>query len=73
MPGSSDSPGSLARPRHLSDKEISEELIEAMNRRQKLVTVAKMIFAKLSSSIALWLQQVGERRILLRQALLCSW
>ena len=52
--------------------EIAEELIEAVNRRQKLVAVAEMVLAELSGHIALRLEQFGKRRVLLRQPFLCT-
>ena len=46
--------------------EIAEELVEAMNRRQKLVAVAEMVLAELPGHVAERLEQFGERRILIR-------
>jgi hypothetical protein len=50
--------------------EVAEEFIEAVNGRQEFVAVAEMVLAELSGGIALWLEQIGNRRVLLRQALL---
>ena len=50
--------------------EIAEELVETMNGRQKLVAVTEMVLAELSGHIAERLEQISERRILLRQSLL---
>ena len=50
--------------------EIAEELIETMNGRQKLVAVAEMVLAELSGHVALRLEQLGERRVLIRQPFL---
>src|ERR1700761_6147326 len=44
--------------------EVAKELIESMHRGQKLIAVAKMIFAKLSSGIAKRFQQLSYRRVL---------
>src|SRR6476660_1290971 len=52
--------------------EVAEELVEAVNRRQKLIAVAKMVLAELSCHVALRLEQVGEGGILFRQTLLCG-
>ena len=50
--------------------EVAEELVEAVNRRQKFVAVAEMVLAELPGRIALRLEQIGDGRVLLRQALL---
>src|SRR5215831_2556826 len=42
---------------------IAIELIEAMHRRQELVAVTKMIFAKLSRRVAERLEQSSNRRV----------
>ena len=49
--------------------EIAEELVEAMHRWQKLVAVAEMVLAELSGRVALRLEQIGNGRVLVRQAL----
>ena len=51
---------------------IAEELVEAMNGRQKLVAVAEMVLAELPGHVAERLEQIGERRILIRQPFLGS-
>ena len=53
--------------------EIAEELVEAVHRRQEFVAVAEMVLAELAGRIALRLEQVGDRRILLRQPLFRGW
>ena len=45
--------------------EIAEKLIEAVDRRQKLVAVAEMVFAELSGHVTLRLEQLGEGRVFL--------
>ncbi len=52
---------------------VAEELVEAMNRRQKLVAVTEMVFAELSCHVAERLEKIGKRRILVRQPLLRPW
>src|SRR6478735_1289631 len=47
--------------------EITEELIEAMHGRQKLVPVPEVILAKLPSGIAVGLEQLGDGRVFLLQ------
>ncbi len=49
--------------------EVAEELIEAMHRRQMRVLVAEMVFAELAGGVALRLEQVGDRRRPIRNAL----
>ena len=49
--------------------EVTEELVEAVNRWQELVAVAEMILAELPGRVALRLEQLGDRRVLLRKAL----
>ena len=44
--------------------EIAEELVEAVHGRQELVAVAEMVLAELAGRVALRLQQVGDRRVL---------
>jgi len=44
--------------------EVAEELVEAVHGRQELVAVAKMVLAELAGGIALRLEQLGERRVL---------
>ena len=51
---------------------VAEELIEAVNGRQELVAVAEMVLAELSGHVAKRLEQIGERRVLLRQSFLRS-
>ena len=41
---------------------IAEELIEAVNRGQELVAVAKMVLAELPGRVTQRLEQFGERR-----------
>ena len=50
--------------------EIAEELVEAVHRRQEFVAVAEMVLAELPGHVALRLEQVGQRRVLVGQALL---
>ena len=50
--------------------EVAEEFVEAMHRRQVLVAVAEMILAELASRVALRLEQLGERRVLVGQPFL---
>ena len=50
--------------------EVAEELVEAVHGRQKFVAVAEMVLAELAGRVALRLEQLGNRRILLRQPLL---
>ena len=44
--------------------EIAEELVEAVDGRQELVAVAKVVLAELRRDIALRLEQIGDGRIL---------
>ena len=44
--------------------EVAEELVEAMDRWQKLIPVAEMILAELSCDVALRLEQLRERGVL---------
>ena len=44
--------------------EIAEELVEAVQRRQKLVLVAEMVLAELAGGVAERLEQLGDGRIL---------
>ena len=53
--------------------EIAEELVKTVDRRQKLIAVAEMVLAELSGHVTLRLEQLGERRVFLRQPLLRSW
>src|SRR5208282_2140584 len=53
--------------------EVAEELVETVNCRQKIVAVAKMVLAELSGHVAQRFEQLGESRILLRQAFLRTW
>ena len=50
--------------------EVAEELVEAVHRRQEFVAIAEMVLAELSGRVALRLQQLGDRRVLVRQAFL---
>ncbi len=50
--------------------EVAEKLVEAVHRRQEFVAVAQMVLAELAGDVALRLQELGERRILVGQALL---
>ena len=52
--------------------EIAEELVEAVNRRQKVIAIAKMVLTELSGNVALRLEQFGKCRVLVRQPFLCS-
>ena len=52
--------------------EVAEELVEAVHGRQELVAVAEMVLAELSGRVAERLEQLGERRVLVRQAFLRS-
>src|ERR1019366_10328513 len=47
--------------------QVAEELVETVNRRQELIAVTEMILAELTGHIAERLEQIGERRILIRQ------
>ena len=49
--------------------EVPEELIEAVRGRQELVAVAEVVLAKLSRCVAMVLQKLGERRVLVLQPL----
>ena len=50
--------------------EVAEELVEPVDRRQELVAVAEVVLAELAGGVALRLEQVGERRVLLGQPFL---
>jgi hypothetical protein len=50
--------------------EVAEEHVEPVHRRQEFVAVAEMVLAELSGHVAERLQQIGDRRILLRQSFL---
>ena len=50
--------------------EVAEELVEAVHGGQELVAVAEVVLAKLAGHVALGLEQFGERRVLVGQALL---
>ena len=52
--------------------EVAEELVEAVHGRQELVAVAEMVLAELAGGVALRLEQLGERRVLVRQPFLCA-
>ena len=49
--------------------EVAEELLEAVRRRQHLVTVAEVVLAELARHVALCLQQRGDGRVFLLHAL----
>src|SRR6478735_8603566 len=49
--------------------EVAEERVEAVHGRQELVAVAEMVLAELAGRVALRLEQLGNRRVLLRQPL----
>jgi hypothetical protein len=49
--------------------EVAEEHVEAVHGRQELVAVAEMVLAELAGRVALRLEQLGNRRVLLRQPL----
>ena len=48
--------------------EVAEPFVEAVHGRQELVAVAEMVLAELAGRVALRLQHLGERRILLLDA-----
>ena len=50
--------------------EVAEEFVEPVDRRQELVAVAEMVLAELAGRVALRLEQLGERRILLGKSFL---
>ncbi len=50
--------------------EVAEELVEPVDRRQELVAVAEVVLAELAGRVALRLEQVGERRVLLGEPFL---
>ena len=50
--------------------EVAEELVEAMHRRQKLIAIAEMVLAELTSRVTLRLEQLGQRGIFFRQTFL---
>src|SRR6185295_2794127 len=49
--------------------EVAEELVEAMNRRDEVVAIAQVVLAELTGGIALGLEQVGDRRVLVGEPL----
>ena len=49
---------------------IAEELVEAVNRRDKLIAIAEVVFSELAGRVALRLEQLGERRVFLLQPFL---
>ena len=49
--------------------EVAEELVEAVHRRQVLVAVAEVVLAELAGGVAQRLEQLGDGRVLLLQAL----
>ena len=50
--------------------EVAEELVEAVHGRQELVAVAEVVLAELAGGVALRLEQLGERRVLLGEPFL---
>ena len=50
--------------------EVAEELVEPVDGRQELVAVAEVVLAELPGRVALRLEQVGERRVLLGEPFL---
>jgi hypothetical protein len=46
---------------------IAEELVEAVNRRQELVAITEVVLAELPGHVAERFEQIGKRRVLLRQ------
>ena len=50
--------------------EVAEELVEPVNGRQELVAVAEVVLAELAGGVALRLEQLGKRWVLLRQSFL---
>ena len=42
---------------------VAEEFIEAMVRRQVLVTISEVVLAELSRCVAVFFQQTGDRRV----------
>ena len=48
--------------------EVAEELVEAVDRRQELVLVAEVVLAELAGRVAVRLEQLGDRRVLLLEA-----
>jgi hypothetical protein len=49
--------------------EVPEEFVEAVNGRQIFIPVAQVVLANLRGGVALWLQQFGNGRILVLDAL----
>src|SRR5205814_7767019 len=49
--------------------EVAEELVEAVDRRDELVAVAEVVLAELARRVALRLEQVGDRRVLVGEPL----
>ena len=45
--------------------EVPEELVEAVNGREELVPIAEVVLAELRSGIAVVLEELGDRRVLL--------
>ena len=50
--------------------EDAVELVEAMHRRQEFIAVAEMVLADLRRGVAVRLEEFGDRRVLVLQALL---
>ena len=44
--------------------EVAVELVEPVHGRQKLVAISQVVFADLGGHVALWLEQLGQCRIL---------
>ena len=52
--------------------EIAVELVEAMVRRQMLVTIAQVVLAELARGIAASLEQAGDSRVFLLETPSCT-
>ncbi len=50
--------------------EVAVELVEAVDGRQVLVAVAQVVLAELTGGVAVVLQQLGDGRVLVAEALL---
>ena len=48
--------------------EITEEFVESVNRGEKLVAVAQVVFSELAGDITVWLEQLSKCRILFGKA-----
>src|SRR5260370_6772372 len=51
---------------------VAEELVEAVNRRDKLIAVAEVVFAELAGNVTESLEQLPEGHLLLLQTLCCA-